>query len=50
MERGTVQHEVLEGKKQIQAFEDGETLRIQRYLQKGRAPRASMQSFPMGSL
>ncbi|WP_372358702.1 S8 family peptidase [Xanthomonas sp. NCPPB 2865] len=28
VERGTVQHEVLEGKKQIQAFEDGETLRI----------------------
>lgn len=28
VERGTVQHEVLEGKRQIQAFEDGETLRI----------------------
>lgn len=28
VERGTVQHEVLEGKTQIQAFEDGETLRI----------------------
>jgi len=28
VERGTVQHEVLEGKKQVQAFEDGETLRI----------------------
>lgn len=28
VERGTVQHEVLEGKKQIQAFEDGESLRI----------------------
>ncbi|CAG0983208.1 hypothetical protein MTYP_01875 [Methylophilaceae bacterium] len=28
VERSTVQHEVLEGKKQIQAFEDGETLRI----------------------
>lgn len=28
VERGTVQHEVLEGKKQIQAFEDGETLRV----------------------
>lgn len=28
MKRGTVQHEVLEGTKQIQAFEDGETLRI----------------------
>lgn len=28
VERGTVQHEVLEGRKQIQAFEDGETLRI----------------------
>ncbi|ATS51877.1 Exopolyphosphatase [Xanthomonas citri pv. fuscans] len=28
VERGTVQHEVLEGKKQIQAFEDGEALRI----------------------
>ncbi|MNR05115.1 hypothetical protein D3C85_1211240 [compost metagenome] len=26
--RGTVQHEVLEGKNQIQVFEDGETLRI----------------------
>ncbi|ATG75730.1 exopolyphosphatase [Zobellella denitrificans] len=26
--RGTVQHEVLEGKSQIQAFEDGENLRI----------------------
>lgn len=28
VKRGTVQHEVLEGTKQIQAFEDGETLRI----------------------
>lgn len=28
VERGTVQHEVLEGKNQIQAFEDGENLRI----------------------
>jgi hypothetical protein len=28
VKRGTVQHEVLEGKSQIQAFEDGETLRI----------------------
>lgn len=28
VERGTVQHEVLESKKQIQAFEDGEFLRI----------------------
>lgn len=28
VERGTVQHEVLEGTKQIQAFEDGETLRL----------------------
>ena len=28
VERGTVQHEVLESKKQIQAFEDGETLRL----------------------
>lgn len=28
VERGTVQHEVLEGKSQIQAFADGENLRI----------------------
>lgn len=28
VERGTVQHEVLEGRNQIQAFEDGENLRI----------------------
>lgn len=28
IERGTVQHEVLEGKNQIQAFEDGANLRI----------------------
>ncbi|MNZ98620.1 hypothetical protein D3C78_1179110 [compost metagenome] len=28
VERGTVQHEVLEGKSQIQAFEDGENLRV----------------------
>lgn len=28
VQRGTVQHEVLEGRNQIQAFEDGETLRI----------------------
>ncbi|OWQ47548.1 exopolyphosphatase [Roseateles noduli] len=28
VERGTVQHEVLEGKNQIQAFEDGANLRI----------------------
>lgn len=28
VERGTVQHEVLEGKSEIQVFEDGENLRI----------------------
>ncbi|QBG95850.1 S8 family peptidase [Xanthomonas oryzae] len=39
VERGTVQHEVLEGKKQIQAFEDGETLRVRVTCKKDAAAR-----------
>jgi hypothetical protein len=39
VERGTVQHEILEGKKQIQAFEDGETLRIRVTCKKDAAAR-----------
>jgi hypothetical protein len=39
VERGTVQHEVLESKKQIQSFEDGEFLRIRVTCKKDAAAR-----------